>query len=358
LKKQREFNLRELRGLAIVARGGMVRRLNQDTYLVRSSDVERFYRVSWNGKGWICECEDYKRRGKPCKHVYAVLFFNRLPSILMSNLYPTEVRCEYCGSTNVIRKGFDHNKGYSSQRYLCKDCGRKFTDRFESRGLKGDPLAVTAAVDLYFKGLSTRQIADHLKRIYGLEVSYPTVYRWVIRYIDLLKRLEEGLELKPGSVWHIDETEIKVKGETVYLWNVIDEETRLLLACAVTYGRSAQDAEIAIKEAIKNAKTKPQTIVTDGSPSYGKAIRNLFKQNEVQHVSKVKFTDKQNNNLVERVHETIKGRLKNARNLNSPETAALLAEGLRLYYNLIRTHTTIEKTPAEKATNYNLRFHS
>ena len=349
MERKKEFNLRELRGLAIVAKGGMVRKVDNDVYLVRGSEAGWWYRVSWNGGGWTCVCEDYRTRKRACKHVYAVLFFKRIPSILMSNLYPVEVRCESCGSANVIRKGFDYNKGCVSQRYQCKDCGKKFADRSESRGLKGSPLAITAAADLYFKGLSTRQIADHLKRIYGLEVSHPTIYRWIIRYIGLLKRLEGELELKPGNVWHADETEIKVKGETYNLWNIVDEETRLLLACVISYGKSAREAEAAIGEAIRNAKTKPQTIITDGASSYRKAIRNMFKQNEVQHVSKVKFTDRQNNNLVERLHETIKGRLRNARTLNGPETVALLAEGLRLYYNLARTHTTLGKTPAEKA---------
>ena len=120
--KQREFNRRELRGLAIVAKGGMIKKLSEKAYLVSSSEFSRWYKVSWNGEGWICECDDFTKRKKPCKHVYAVLFLNRLPFILIANHQTKSIRCPKCNSDRIIRKGFVHGKNFSSQRYMCKDC--------------------------------------------------------------------------------------------------------------------------------------------------------------------------------------------------------------------------------------------
>ena len=350
LTSKREFNRRELRGLAIVARGGMIRRVDKDTYLVRSSSLDRWYRVSWDGKSWSCECDDYQKRHKNCKHIYAIFFLSRLPLILMANYQSEGIVCPHCGSHKVIRKGFLYNKDFAAQRYFCKDCRYRFSDKGAAKGLKGNPLLIVVAADLYFKGLSCRAIADHLRRVYAADVSYSTVFRWVRRFIDLLKVLAEHVELRPGKVWHVDETEIKVSGKTRYVWNVIDEETRLLLASILTVGRSAKEAEAVLREALKNAGVKPERVVTDGLSSYRVAIKNLFEKS-VEHIFKARITDPKNNNLVERVHQTVKDRIKACRRINSDESASQLLEGFRLYYNFLRPHSAFNgMTPAEKAS--------
>ncbi|MEM2613000.1 MAG: IS6 family transposase [Nitrososphaerota archaeon] len=338
--KRREFNKRELKGLGIVARGGMIRKLCENAYLVRSSDLDRWYRVTWNGKDWVCECDDFAKRQHPCKHVYAVLFYNRLPIIFVANFQAEVVKCPKCGSDKVIRKGLIHNKNFSSQRYMCKNCRHKFTDKQEYKGLKGNPLAIVIATDLFFKGLSLRSIEDHFKQVYSLDIPYPTIYRWIRRYIQRLKILEKKLQLPVDERWHVDDTVIKISGQPRYLWNVIDAKTRILLASVLTHGRSAEEAEIALREALKNAGTKPKEIVTDGLKSYQLAIKNLF-NNEVNHIFKVRFTDPKNNNLIERLNETLKGRIKAFRRLSNENSAFQLIEGQRLYYNFNRPHLSL-----------------
>jgi hypothetical protein len=62
---------RELRALALVqARGHEIVRTSPWTYNVPSCTGEDFYVVDYRRES--CECEDYRRRGVPCKHVYAV----------------------------------------------------------------------------------------------------------------------------------------------------------------------------------------------------------------------------------------------------------------------------------------------
>ncbi len=337
---RREFNRRELRGLAIVAKGGMIRKLNESTYMVRSSDLERWYKVAWNGKGWNCECKDYANREQSCKHIYAVLFLSRLPFIVMANFQANEVRCPKCRSDRVIRKGLIHNKVFTAQRYMCKACRHRFSDKGQSKGLKGNPLAVVVAADLYFKGLSLRMIEDHLNRIYSLNVSYPTIHRWIRRAIKLMESLERELILSVGETWHIDDTVVKIAGETHYLWNVLDGKTKILLASVLTHGRSSDEAEGALNEALRIARTQPSEIITDGLKSYQIAIRNVF-NGEVGHIFKARFTDPKNNNVIERLNETLKTRIKGFRTLGSKNSASQLFEGLRLYYNFIRPHAAL-----------------
>ena len=48
LTSRREFNRRELRSLAIVAKGGMIRKVDEDTYLVRSSSLDSLQVNGWS----------------------------------------------------------------------------------------------------------------------------------------------------------------------------------------------------------------------------------------------------------------------------------------------------------------------
>jgi putative transposase len=343
--RKKEFSQREMRGLSLVAKGNMIKRTDDNTYVVRSSDMERWYKVSWNGKRWICQCKDHEKRLQSCKHVYAVLFLSRLPYILMANFQSGEIKCPKCNSTHIIRKGLTHSKEFASQRYQCKEGKHKFTDKGESKGLKGNPLAVIAVADLYFKGLSLRAIEDHMNKIYSLHVSYPTIHRWIRRTIKNMKALEKEHSLRVGKRWHIDETEVRIAGKLHYLWNALDAETKILLASEVTYGRSSEDAEMVIREALRKAETTPDEIVTDGLKSYNAALSKDYGC-RINHISKPKFTDPTNNNLVERVNGTMKTRIKGFRRLDNLSSSAQLFDGLRLYYNHKRPHSALGgKTP-------------
>ncbi|MEM3642102.1 MAG: DDE-type integrase/transposase/recombinase, partial [Candidatus Bathyarchaeia archaeon] len=85
--------------------------------------------------------------------------------------------------------------------------------------------------------------------------------------------------------------------------------------------------------------TKPKEIITDGLKSYQLAIKNVF-NDEVNHISKVRFTDPKNNNLAERLNGTLKGRIEGFRKLSSESSASQLLEGWRLFYNFARPHLT------------------
>ena len=345
---ERQFNRREMRGLAIVAKGDMIKKTSKDEYRVKSSDQVTWYKVSWKKEGWSCECKDYAKRGKPCKHIFAILFLCRLPYILMSNLKEFNLECPICKSKDVIRKGFTKSKGFPSQRFMCKACKHKFTEKGETKGLKGNSFALVAVADLYFKGLSLRAIADHMNRIYSLGISYPTLHRWIKRFIKRLQGIEKEHSLKVGEKWHIDETIIKIAGKPHYIWNVLDAETRILLASAITDGRTSEEAEAVIREAISRATSPPSEIITDGLQSYDTALKSDY-GSKIKHTSRVKFKDATNNNLIERANGTIKSRMKGFRRLDNYDSSAQLVDGFRLYYNYMRPHQALGgRTPVNQ----------
>ena len=63
-----------------------------------------------------------------------------------------------------------------------------------------------------------------------------------------------------------------------------------------------------------------------------------------------RFVDKTNNNLVERMQGTIRERDKVMRGMKGQETAKVLMDGLKNYYNFLRPHMSLEnETPAKEA---------
>ena len=83
---------RELRGLGILEIGGMIKRLGEGRFAVKSEETDSWYIVKWEGGNWTCSCVDYSKRKKPCKHIYAVNFLLN-PMIMLSTLMHWKITC-------------------------------------------------------------------------------------------------------------------------------------------------------------------------------------------------------------------------------------------------------------------------
>jgi|SRR5437773_4343916 len=66
----------------------------------------------------------------------------------------------------------------------------------------------------------------------GLSVDHSTVARWVPRYVlELSKRIRRHLR-RPGGSWRVDETYVRVAGQSTYLYAPsILRGTRLISSC-------------------------------------------------------------------------------------------------------------------------------
>ena len=134
---------------------------------------------------------------------------------------------------------------------------------------------------------------------------------------------------------------------------MIDNESRFWLASQITEKREIADARKVLAQASSLSKTRPMAIVTDGLRAYQDAIPKEFytmKGPRTQHVRIPNIRDRSNNNMVERLHGTIRQRNKVMRGLDEEKTAQTIMDGLRIYYNFLRPHSALEgKTPAQKA---------
>jgi len=225
-------------------------------------------------------------------------------------------------------------------------------DGFEK--MKSTPQTITIALDLYFKGISLRSITDHLKQFYGTEVSHVAVFKWIKKYVKLMKEYTDQLVPQVSGIWHSDEMTLKIRSQGMrWLWNVMDNESRFWLSSQITEKRQTIDARNVLAEAHQLAKIRPMAIVTDGLRAYQHAITKEFftlKNPRTQHVRVPNIRHHSNNNMVERLNGTVRARNKTMRGLDSEPTAQSIIDGFRIYYNFIRPHMALNgETPAEKS---------
>ncbi len=335
-----------LGGVKILLAGGKIAKTSSSTFLVTSEDNLR-HRVRWIGRRWHCDC----RRRPVCEHVNAVALLLQLPHIITVNLNPEQFTCPSCGaaSDRLDKSGIQRNKSGMVQRYRCRTCGYRFNDRQGFEKLRSNPTLILISVDLFFEGLSTRQIRNHLASFYACCVSHVTVYRWVARYSKVLSEVDREIvkRLTLGPHWHSDETMAKVQSRAAYVWSILDHRSRYLLASYVANGRDAKTFEKILMEVVRNIGRLPKKMTTDGLYTYQTVFRRFP---SVKHVHGRTLAEKANNNRIERLNKTLKKRLHNMEKFDGMNGARLVTEGFRSYYNLVRPHMALKNsTPAERA---------
>ncbi|MBI4199861.1 MAG: IS6 family transposase [Chloroflexi bacterium] len=235
------------------------------------------------------------------------------------------------------------------QRYWCKTCRRKFADNDALPGRRVPPEQVGAAVSMFYKGLSYQDIRQQMGQQYGFSPSKSTVYEWVTLYSRLAGRELSSDKPKVGDTWVADELVLKIDGENVWVWDVMDADTRYFLASYVSPTRTLRDAQIVMGRAYRTAGKAPQVIVTDRLRSYIDGIERAFGAH-TKHVQSGGIRAEVNNNLSERLQGTIRERTKVMRGLQNRETAQAFLDGWVLDYNNFRPHESLgNKTPAEVA---------
>lgn len=253
------------------------------------------------------------------------------------------VCCKYCDDKKVIRYGIVRAK----QRYFCKKCHRCFSNPKSLKNTRHDRNTINKVLDLYYSGLSLRTIVTYLKVNHNIKVSHTTIWRWIIHYTKKAINKTENLKFDFSKVWHIDETMIKVKGGNCYNWVIIDANSRFIIASNLTLTRTKDECDKILIKGKKIAKTYPRFIFSDGYKGYKGSVEETFENTE--HIKVIKISDKQlNNNIVERHMGYIKSFYKTKRAFNNLHDANVILNGLNIYYNFLRPHSSLNgKTPAK-----------
>ncbi len=269
--------------------------------------------------------------------------------------------CKYCQSDNIRKYG----KYKDTQYYYCNDCKRKFVPNDSLFHMKTPANQVSSALDMYYKGMSIAEIREHLQQEYGNTPSGSTVFQWVQKYTNEAVRECNKSYPKVSDTWIADETYVRVdkskanvenpytkgkKAKWIIFWDIIDADTRFLLASHITTTRSTKDAQFLMEKAAKVAGKMPKVVVTDRLRAYLDGIELTFGA-DTKHKQGSPFEVENNNNLVERLHGTIKERTKVMRSIMRTGTAKIITDGWLIHYNFFTPQQALKgKTPAEIAS--------
>jgi putative transposase len=255
------------------------------------------------------------------------------------------ITCKHCGVEAVVKYG--QYKGVP--RYFCKVCKKKFKADDNLSGMRIPTSEIASALNLYYDGQSVRAIGRHFKQENGHTPSTATIYEWIQKYSQYLT--ESVKDYHPagiGNEWVADETVLKIGGSQLWLWDIIDTHSRVLLASRLTRSRTTKDAQILMDRAVKFAGKEPKTVLTDQLPSYTDV--SYGKDAEHIHGNPFSTVDGESTSKIERWHGTLKSRTKVMRGLKNFETALDFTDTYLAYYNFMRPHESLAgKTPAEYA---------
>jgi putative transposase len=273
-----------------------------------------------------------------------------------------EIKCKNCGSPRIVKYG--HYR--ENQLWLCRDCGKKFTDTNAVVHGKLPSECVTYALGAYYDGMSINAIRRNLKQQYDVYPSSDTVFSWIQKYSHEATELIKNFHPKVGDTWIADETYVRIdqrkrgnqldnpyepgkKGKWIIFWDIIDADTRFLLASVVATTRTAQDAKKLMELAEQKAGKTPKVVVTDALRSYIEGIEQAY-GSETEHRQGSPFDLENNTNLIERFHSTLKERTKVMRALRNKETTQTFTDGWLFYYNFLKPHMSLDnRTPAQEA---------
>src|ERR1700719_6780 len=90
------------------------------------------------------------------------------------------------------------------------------------------PEIIQHATWLYLRFTLSYRDVEELLAERGLEVSYETVRRWVLKFGPLIARKLRQGRPRPSERWHLDEMVVRIAGKRMYLWRAVDHEGEIL----------------------------------------------------------------------------------------------------------------------------------
>lgn len=275
-----------------------------------------------------------------------------------------KIVCPKCNSHNVIKwcKRKTENRGLI-QRYKCKDCNKCFTLDDGFFRMRNAPQKITCAVDLFYRGISTRKVQEHFQAFYPHNSSHKSIYKWIIKYAKKISKFTETLKLQVGKEIQTDEMEYhrrkqrNRKGiDKNWFVDVIDSKTRFMIASEYCKGREQKE----IKNVLNRVKAKTENQIkictTDGLVHYPKVVKSVWGYNNklgrhnVFHNQVNASAGEGFNIMIERLHNNIRNRTKIFRGFHgSVASANSIMKGFEVYYNFITKHQAINCCPYELA---------
>jgi len=267
------------------------------------------------------------------------------------------VICPKCNSNQIKKDGKrkTQNRG-KIQRYRCKECDFRFVIDDGFYRMRNHEKKITLCLDLYFKGISLRKIQEHLQAFYPQNSSHVAIYDWIIKYPLIISKLTDTLKVNTGTELMSDEMEYHRLGKQNWFVDVMDTKTRYIVSSEYMQSRTIENLIRVLKKARVATEEQIKVVTTDGLQGYPRVLKKTFGlKTHWDHKSRIVHnvviaSERGFNHKIERLHNSIRERTKTTRGFHGClESAYAIMKGFEIYYNFIRKHQALGKTPAEKA---------
>ena len=210
------------------------------------------------------------------------------------------------------------------------------------------PPIIQRAIWLYLRFTLSYRDVEELLAERGLDISYETVRRWVLKFgPSIARRLRRQ---RPSDLWHLDEMVVRIAGERMYLWRAVDHEGEVL-DMLVQRRRDCRAALRLLRKLLKKQGFAPKLLVTDKLRSYAAAFRRL--RLTCPHEQGLR-----KNNRAENSHQAVRRRERKLQRFKSARSAqrflsmhAAVHNTFNLQRHLV-SRSTLRKFRAEAAVQW------
>ena len=189
-----------------------------------------------------------------------------------------KIICRRCKNENIKKDGYrpTQNRG-KIQRYKCLECGFRFVLDDGFFRMRNNPQKITQAVDLFYRGASTRGTQEHLGMFYPHNADHSTILRWVWKYAKIISKFTNKLDLNISQEMQFDEIEYKrrlghAKGskgtEDNFFIDGVCPTTRFMIASEYSRSRNKKKITSIISSAKERTTNKVLMVTTDGLNAY------------------------------------------------------------------------------------------
>jgi transposase-like protein len=147
-------------------------------------------------------------------------------------------------------------------------------DQLSYRQHRFPPPIIQHAIWLYLRFTLSYRDVEELLVERGLEGSYKTVRRWVLKFGPGFARRLRRSRPRPSDRWHLDEMVVRIAGRRMYLWRAVDHEGEVP-DMLVQRRRDQRAALRLMRKLLRKQGFVPKLLTTDKLGSYGSAFRHL-----------------------------------------------------------------------------------
>jgi putative transposase len=175
------------------------------------------------------------------------------------------------------------------------------------------PVVIQHAIWLYLRFTLSYRDAEELLAERGVDVSYETVRRWVLKFGPGIARKLRRCRPRPSDRWHLDEMVVRIAGKRMYLWRAVDHEGEVL-DILVQRRRDKHASLRLMRKLLKKQGFVPKSLTTDKLGSYGAAFRHLHLT--CRHEQRLR-----KNNRAENSHQVVRRRERKMQRFKSARSA-------------------------------------